>query len=192
MLGGLYFRMILLINICREKLHYLEFVKPVEDILKKAGKSFFVKKYKEVTKEDLARAEKIIICGTSLRDNDFALPENTRFFSWIRDFDKPLLGICGGMQVIAKLFGARIKKEPEIGFFKEKFHKAFLGVEGSQEVYHLHNYYVDLYNSDELEYYSISDKEIVEAFKHRTKQIYGTLFHPEVRQKVLIENFVKL
>ena len=184
--------MILLINICKEKLHYLEFVKPIEDILKKEKIGFFVRKYKEVSKEDLNKADKVIICGTSLGDNDFSLSENARFFSWISDFDKPILGICGGMQVIARVFGARIKKEQEIGFFKEKVHKPFFGLEGFNEVYHLHNYYPDLYFSDELEAYAVSDKNIVQAFKHKTREIYGVLFNTEVRQKLMIENFAKL
>ena len=184
--------MILLINICKEKLHYLEFIKPLEDILKKDKIGFFVRKYKEVRVEELNKADKVIICGTSLADNEFSLHENARFFSWIKEFDKPLLGICGGFQVIASAFKARIKKEPEIGFFKENFHKDFLGFKGWNEVYHLHNYYADLYDIDELEAFAVSDKEIVQAFKHGQKEIYGVLFHPEVRQKVMISNFAKL
>lgn len=184
--------MILLINICKEKLHYFEFVKPIEDIIRKNNMVCFIKKFKEVTKDDLNKAEKVIICGTGLRDNEFFQPENVRFFSWIREFDKPILGICGGMQVLAREFGARLKKESEIGFFKEKFFKNFLGVEEWQEVYHLHNYYVDYHNLDDFESYAISDKDLVQAFKHKKREIYGTLFHPEVRQKILIVNFCML
>jgi anthranilate/para-aminobenzoate synthase component II len=45
---------------------------------------------------------------------------------------------------------------------------------------------------DEFIPHSISDKEIVQAVKHQTKEIYGVLFHPEVRQKEMIANFVKI
>lgn len=186
----LVFKMILLINICKEKLHYLEFVKPIEDILKLNKLSFFVRNYKEVNNKDLEKADKIIICGTSLKDNEFM--ENMNNFSWIKEFNKPLLGICGGFEVIGKVFGGKLKKEPQIGFFHEKFHKKFLGLEGSKEVYHLHNYYIDFSNILEFDYYSISDNEIVQAVKHQEKEIYGVLFHPEVRQKELIMNFCKI
>lgn len=191
-LGGqsLAFKMILVVNICKEKLHYLEFVKPVEDILKREKLGFFSKGYREINPKDLARADKIIICGTSLRDNDFM--ENLDRFSWVKEFDKSLLGICGGFEVIGKIFKGIIKKEPQIGFFHEKFHKNFLGLEGSKEVYHLHNYYIDFSQLDDFDFYCVSDNEIVQAVKHLGKPIYATLFHPEVRQKDMIVNFCKL
>ena len=181
--------MILLINICKERLHYYEFVKPIEDILKKNNLAFFTLNYKEIQEKILERADKAIICGTSLKDNEFM--QNSSFFSWIKSFNKPLLGICGGMQVIGRMVGGKIRKEQEIGFFKEKFHKKFLETEGWKEVYHLHNYFADFSNSDEIEAYSYSDKEIPQAIKHREKEIYGVLFHPEVRNKEIILNFCK-
>ena len=181
--------MILLINICKEKLHYFEFVKPIEDLLKKEKIGFFTRGYKETNLKDLDKADKIIICGTSLRDNEFI--ENMDRFKWVRDFNKPILGICGGLQIIGKIFKGIVRKEPEIGFFHEKFHKEFLGLSGSKEVYHLHNYYIDFNELEEFTPYSVSDKEIVQAVKHNTKEIYGVLFHPEVRQKELISNFCK-
>jgi GMP synthase (glutamine-hydrolysing) len=182
--------MMLIINICKEKLHYFEFVKPVEDILKIEKINYFTKGYKEITQKDLDKAEKIIICGTSLRDNEFI--ENIQKFSWIKDFNKPILGICGGLQIIGKIFKGIVRKDPEIGFFHEKFHKEFLGLSGSKEVYHLHNYYIDFSELDNFDSYSVSDKEIVQAVKHSTREIYGVLFHPEVRQKGLIANFCKI
>jgi GMP synthase (glutamine-hydrolysing) len=189
--GSLKFKMItLLINICKEKLHYLEFVKPIEDILKREKISFFTKCYKELTQKDLDKSERVIICGTSLKDNEFI--ENLDKFKWLKDFSRPILGICGGMQIIGKVFGGNIRKEQEIGFFHEKFHRNFLGLEGSKEVYHLHNYYLDFNELDEFTSCSVSDKDILQAVKHNTKDIYGVLFHPEVRQKEMIINFAKV
>ncbi len=182
--------MILLINICKEKLHYLEFVKPVEDILRKNKIPFFTRTYREINSKDIANSDKIIICGTALRDNQFM--ENLDRFSWIKEYEKPLLGICGGMQIIGKSFKGIIRKEPQMGFFHEKFHKNFLGLEGSKEVYHLHNYYIDFSVLDTFNSYCTSDNEIVQAVKHESKEIYGVLFHPEVRQKELILNFCKI
>jgi GMP synthase-like glutamine amidotransferase len=108
--------MILLINICKEKLHYLEFVKPIEDILRKDKIVFLTKDYPRISQGDLDKVDKIIICGTSLKDNDFIA--NIERFKWIKDFNKPILGICGGMQVIGKIFGGVVKKDQEIGFTK--------------------------------------------------------------------------
>lgn len=179
--------MILIINICKEKLHYYEFVKPVEDIVKSESKKFVTLHYYEIRNKDLEDAEKVIICGTSLKDNNFA--ENIEKFEWIRDFKKPILGICGGMQIIGKVFGAKIKKKTEIGLFKETFTRNFLSIKkGSTDVYHLHNFFVGLPKG----FLNMTSSKVPQAIKHKEKLIYGTLFHPEVRQKNIIEEFLKI
>jgi len=177
--------MILVINICKEKLHYYEFVKPIEEILKQNGAAFKTIHYKNLNEKILANSEKIIICGTSLFDDYFISDVNN--FLWIKRIKKPILGICGGMQIIQLVYGSKIKKKSEIGFFKENFKKDFLGLYGEIEVYHLHNNYCSL-SSDFLEF---CFSEIPQAIKHKKKEIYGVLFHPEVRNKDLIDSFVK-
>jgi GMP synthase (glutamine-hydrolysing) len=179
--------MILLINICKEKLHFYEFVKPVGDILIKNKVKGFIGHYSCLTKRDLQKAEKIIICGTGLQDNDIV--NNFDKFSWLKDFKKPVLGICGGMQIIGLVFGGKLKKGKEIGFYNENFKDNFLGLKGKKEVYHLHNYYVTILKDFEI--FSQSGK-IPQAIKHKTKPIYGVLFHPEVRNKEMVLEFVRL
>ena len=174
--------MILLINICKEKLHYHEFVKPIEDILLRNNIKFFTKKYEGLKEEDLKNAEKTIICGTSLKDNKFL--KNLKYFKWIKNYEKPILGICAGMQIIGLIYEGKLKKKTEIGFYKEVFND-LLGLKGEEEVYHLHNNYVE-FTQDFEEY---TQSKINQAVKHTTKNIYGVLFHPEVRQKKLIKNF---
>ncbi|MBI2044309.1 hypothetical protein HYT24_03020 [Candidatus Pacearchaeota archaeon] len=161
--------MILVINICKEKLHELEFVKPIEDVLRENSKKFFTKHYKELNKKDLEKAEKAIICGTSLRDNEFL--ENTKKFSWIKDFKKPILGICGGSHIIGLALGYKLKKKKEIGLREINLDKEFLGIKGKIQVYHLHGLEVlpEVYYKDNF---------------------YATVFHPEVRNKKMIENFI--
>src|SRR3989338_3023769 len=134
---------ILIINICKEKLHYFEFVKPIEDILKNSNQKtknikFFTKHYTKLNSLDVDKADRIIICGTSLKDNDFAKDENIATFNWIKPHAKPILGICGGLHFI-----------------------------------------------------SYTKSKIPQAIKHETGEIYGVLFHPEVRNKELILYFVK-
>jgi len=175
--------MILVISLCKEKLHELEFVKPIEDILKN---NFIRKHYLELTEDDFNKCDKIIICGTSLKDNKFL--DDIEKFDWIKSIDKPLFGICAGFQLIGLIHGGKLKKHLEIGYFFENFDKSFLGLDGKQEVYHLHNNYVDFCEHFDL----FSDGEIVQAIKHNNKQIYGTLFHPEVRNKKMILNFINL
>ncbi|VVB80531.1 GMP synthase [glutamine-hydrolyzing] subunit A [uncultured archaeon] len=182
--------MILLVSVCKEKLHELEFVKPIEDTLRKEKIPFFTKHYVELSKGDLANASKVIICGTSLQDNEFARRVNLKCFNWIRDFNKPLLGICAGMQIIGLVNGGKVKKKTEIGFFNEKFDQSFLALNGFQEVWHLHNNSI---NFSKLKNFDVvcSGNGISQAVKSREKEIYGVLFHPEVRNKNLILEFVK-
>ena len=106
--------MILIVSICKEELHYFEFVKPVEDILTNSKISFFTKFYLEVKDSDIIKADKIIICGTSLKDNDFIMHIDK--FSWVKTFSKPILGICGGAHVIGLMLGYKLKSNREIGF----------------------------------------------------------------------------
>jgi GMP synthase-like glutamine amidotransferase len=179
---------ILIINICKEKLHYFEFVKPILDILDNHNIKYNVKSYLDINKRDLENCAKVIICGTSLYDNDFI--KNTNKFKWIRDFSKPILGICGGMQIIGNVFGGKVLKKTEIGFYIENFYLDFLGLHGEHGVYHLHNNYIHFKKLKKFRIYC--GDFIPQAIKHKEKEIYGVLFHPEVRQKMMILNFCKL
>lgn len=178
----------LIINVCAERLHNYEFIKPLEEILSIGGVKFRTIHYKQLSKADFTNASNIIICGTSLKDNEFL--KDIKKFEWIRSFERPVLGICAGMQVIGMIYGGKIKKGTEIGFYFENFEKKFLGLVGNQEVYHLHNNFVDFKKLKEFEI-ACENENVVQAVKHKEKEIYGVLFHPEVRQKQLILAFAK-
>jgi len=174
--------MILLINICKEKLHFNEFVVPVGNVLIKNKIKGFIRKYDCVKKEDLKKASKIIISGTSLKDNEFL--KHIDKFNWIKDYNKPILGICGGMHILHLVHNGKKKSKLQIGQVRVNFKKEFLGLKGNKEVYNLHQYY---YQSKEFETFAEG-----QASKHKSKPLYATLFHPEVRNKELILNFAKL
>lgn len=184
--------MILIINICKEKLHYLEFVKPIEDILREKNIEYRTIYYKKITDKELfnKKLKKIIICGTSLKDDEYL--KNLDYFKWINfpKLNKPILGICGGMQILSLVFGGILIENKEIGQIKIKFEKEFLNFKPSfKEVYLLHNYAV---LNDKFEVFASSQEfKISQAIKHKTKPIYGVLFHPEVRNKEMILEFAR-
>jgi GMP synthase (glutamine-hydrolysing) len=177
-------RMILLVQINNHRFHYLEFVKPIEDILIKNNFKFKSIQYKNISKKDLKESKKIIISGTSLKDNSFL--NDIEKFNWIKDINKPILAICGGMHILGLIFNGKLKKQQEIGLKKVDFKKEFFDFFGVKEVYELHNFYVE---SSEYDIIALS-KNCPQAIKHKNKNIYGVLFHPEVRNKDLIINFI--
>jgi len=171
---------ILLISTCKEKLHELEFVRPVADILAKTNVKYFIRNYKKLNKNDLKRASKVIICGTALKDNEYFY--NIEKFNWILKIKKPLLGICSGMQIVAFLFGGKMEKKTEIGVVevKTKTGRRF-------KAYALHNFYV---SPPQNLIVLAKSKKCVQIIKHKSKPIYGVLFYPEVLNKDLILKFL--
>ncbi len=178
--------MIFIIHIYSKKIHYLEFVNPIEDALKKNKIEFESIHYKMLTEELVLKAEKIIISGTSLRDNEFL--EDINKFNWIKEFEKPILGICGGMHILGLVYHGKLKKQQEIGLTNITFKDKFLGVIGEKQVFELHNYYV---KSNSFDVIGLSEN-CLQAVKHKQKPFYGVLFHPEVRNKDLLINFANL
>ncbi len=213
---------VLMVSICQEKLHELEFLKPVADILKNKNIHFKICHYTELcTVDEIKKLDQlmknnipsidevlatelqeffsreelleyidsfshVVVCGTSLHDNEFV--KNIDLFSWVSDARVPILGICGGMQVIGMIFGGELNKKTEIGYYFEDFSKEFLGLKDKQEVFHLHNNYVEFGNDFDV---FCEVDGVVQAIKHKKKKIYGVLFHPEVRQKEMMQEFIK-
>ena len=175
--------MILIISTCKEKMHEREFVKPVERFFH----NNFTKHYKDVSSEDLKLADKIVICGTSLKDDVYL--NNLNKFDWLDSFEGPVLGICSGMQIIGLHFGGKLKKKQEIGYYPEIFNKKFLGMEGEVQVYHLHNNCVVF--PEDFELYS-SSGNVAQAVKYKGRPIYCVLFHPEVRNRIILREFEKI
>jgi len=178
--------MILLITINQIPFHFFEFVKPIEEILEKENIEFETNNYKKLDKKQISNYDKIIITGTSLQDNSFLT--DVKRFDWIKQYTKPLLGICGGMHILSMTHDGELQKGEEIGFNQIHFEKEFLGMSGDCEGYDLHKFYAV---SKDFEIVAHS-KNCPQAIKHKTKPFYGVLFHPEVRNKEMIRCFLSL
>jgi|SRR3989338_4982236 len=173
--------MILVINLNKYKLHDLEFIKPILDLLD----DYKIVHYKNLKQEDLEKADKAIIAGTSLKDNDY-LEEIEKFY-WIKNFKKPILGICAGMQILALINGAKLKKAKEIGQTEIKILKQDSLIKNINKVYSLHQFSISLPKGFQKIAESKISIQVIKKDNH-----YGLLFHPEVLNKNIIISFANL
>jgi GMP synthase-like glutamine amidotransferase len=162
-----------------------EFVMPIVAIAEELEKCD-IKHYLEVNVQNMNGYDKILLSGSALK-NTVTLDQTARF-AWLKDYDKPVLGVCAGMQTAGLLFGGRLVKCREIGMTEVATLKANPLFSSTFQVYALHNYAV--VPSSQFEALAESAK-CVHAIKHKQKDIYGVLFHPEVRNKEVIQRFIQ-
>lgn len=183
--------MILLVDLCYEKnsLSQYEFVHPIASHLESSDFICRIIHFTDVTRDELDLCDKIILCGTALKDNGYA--EHMEMFSWIKGCDNPIFGICAGMQVISAVFGGKIVWQPAIGLEKIEIIRdsPLLGEPREIQGYHLHSFGVTLPEDFRL---LAGGQESVEAFGHRVRPIFGIIFHPEVRNRWILERFANL
>jgi GMP synthase (glutamine-hydrolysing) len=178
--------MILIVNVCADRLSYLEFVKPVEDILKEAGAESFTRHFLSLNHRDIGQAQKVIICGTALKD--FKYLDSGRKFAWINESRKPILGICAGMQILAKVFNSHIIERTKIGRHKVKIiRKNIIATKDEFCSYFLNSKAVE--PTEDFETLGESDN-LKCIIKHKHRRFYGCLFHPEVLNPEIITNFL--
>jgi GMP synthase (glutamine-hydrolysing) len=170
----------------KNSLGFYEFVLPIVTIAKTQDECI-VKHFLEVTNQDLNRCSSVILSGTALKDA--ATLNQPEKFMWLKETEKPVLGICAGMETIGVVFGIQLIQCLEIGmtainvikenpFYREDF-----------KAYALHSYCIE--SSGDFEVWAKSEK-CVQIIKHKIKPIYGVLFHPEVRNAELIKLFIQL
>jgi GMP synthase-like glutamine amidotransferase len=181
---------VLIVSLCEKKLSDSEFVLPIERIIKeKFPKSVAIKKsYKEVNSKDIISVDKVIVSGNPLMDNFFAA--NVDELHWVRESNKPILGICAGMQAVALAFGLKLEKSKEIGLVDVKLVKKNPLFSSDISAYSIHSMAVN----EKLGGFEVlaRSKNCIHALKHQKKDIYAVLFHPEVRNPDIIKRFLEL
>ena len=172
-------------NCKKDSLGFYEFVLPIVTVAKELDECI-LKHYTELGSKDIRECDCIILSGTPLKDNaTLAQPEK---FEWIKTYDKPLLGICAGMQTISLAFGLRLKRCLGIGMTQITTLKENPLFSLQFNAYTLHNFSVE--PSGEFEVLAES-AQCVQAIKHRQREVYGLLFHPEVRNKEILQRFIR-
>jgi GMP synthase (glutamine-hydrolysing) len=171
----------------RDSLAYTEFVSPILAVAKPL-EACTVRHYLELEPLKLGDYSHIILSGTTLKDFEYL--KHLDQFNWIKTFQKPLLGICAGMQTIIQVHSEALLPCPQIGMTEISTLKENHLFSGIFEAYALHTYTIKP-NNQTFDALAESSK-CIQAVKHKHKPIYGILFHPEVRNQDILLRFLRL
>jgi GMP synthase (glutamine-hydrolysing) len=159
---------------------------------------FGIVKYHEINSVNADDFDAIVLSGGDfpLKGNEAKLQEE---IDLIKNYQKPIFGICFGFEVIAYVFGAKLKqlRSKEQGILDLKViepDQIFLNIPNFQ-VYEGHRWVINK-PTDEIIALARS-KDGIEAIKHKTRPIYAVQFHPEMFVKEtcgdeIFNNFLKL
>lgn len=182
---------ILLINSAEP--HIREFVAPIEEIVKQAGKSHQLLEYRQLINHPIEKYSGVIISGSPQGDD--IIESHQPYFQWIKNFNKPILGICAGHHIIGYMYGSVIYSSKEI-------EKGEIDIEIKSDVpifkgYHrrfkghaMHNDSISVPEGFEI----IASTSVCnnQAMKKVDKEWYTLQFHPEIANHKIIENFLNL
>ena len=167
--------------------------------------------------EGLKKCNKIILPGVGTFDNGISKLKELDLFDTLKNEvtnnNKPILGICLGMQMlferseeskgieglgilegeVISLNSSKNYKIPRIGWASSKLNFDFLGLKKDQNIdfYYIHSYHVK--TADKSIVAINTDHQLTSAIKY--KNIYGCQFHPEkshISGLNIIESFSKI
>jgi GMP synthase-like glutamine amidotransferase len=170
----------------RNSLAYNEFVSPIVSVVEPLEECV-VKHFLEINLSELSCYSKIVLSGTALKDHT-TLRQIDKF-DWIKKYDNPILGICAGMQTISLVFGEPLLNCLQVGMAEISTQKENPLFQGNFKSYVLHNYSVGASQTFDM---LAESAKCIQAVKHREKDIYGVLFHPEVRNQEILKKFIQL
>ncbi|SFT52837.1 GMP synthase (glutamine-hydrolysing) [Lishizhenia tianjinensis] len=182
--------MILIVNCGSNKVPYLEDI--VNDHMDFTTVSMY-----DVAKTDLSSYKGVIISGAPILISQVNPDPYLEAFSFIKEIEIPVLGICFGHQILGMVFDAfpALEKEDRdwqtISFYEDSplltsIPKEVLMMEDHTENISIPPGFMLLGGSDQC---------VNEAMQHRQRPLYGVQFHPEVSGNMgarLIENFVNI
>ena len=116
----------------------------------------------------------------------------------LKEINKPILGICYGMQLIIQQWGGKIdsKGNGEYGLANiliKSENQIFKNLNKETDVWMSHGDQVVELNTDWNEI-AVSDNNIIAGIQHKYLPIYGLQFHPEVNHTIqgetILDNFL--
>jgi len=130
--------------------------------------------YTKFDKSIVDKYDFIILSGGGIEiSDDVDLKDEKKY---LRNTEKPILGICLGHQILAIIFGSKLKgfEIRRVGDYHTKLFNKEL------DLYYNHQFYIDKLGDEfDKEYEEYENKKIITYFKHKTKKIMGIQSHPE-------------
>lgn len=180
--------------------NYDSFTYNIVQYVKILGKNPIVIKNDELLLDDIKKLDfdRIIISpGWGTPDNSGVSMDVIKYYSSL----KPILGVCLGMQCIAKYYGANIVKAPQPCHGKVSeiyFDQDFVLFKGLTQGFHATRYH-SLIVSDikpPIKITAVTKDEIPMALQIESMPIFGVQFHPEAILTEfgmdIIKNFIEL
>ncbi|MES2589254.1 MAG: gamma-glutamyl-gamma-aminobutyrate hydrolase family protein [Bacteroidota bacterium] len=182
--------MILIINCGSQKTIYIE--QAVDAVCDFQTIGMF-----ELDSLDLNSFDGIIISGAPILITEVDTEKYLSTFSWIKNHEKPILGICFGHQMIGLLHGAFASRQKEDRDWQtiEQCNESTLFDKLANEFEMMEDHCECISIPSHFNLIASSDACVNEAMQHETKQIFGVQFHPEVSGNhgyLLLENFVNI
>ena len=137
--------------------------------------------FEEGFPDDLSECTGIIVSGGLSMRGYFDGLARLEGAHLLMRFDRPILGICLGMQILARLEGVSLVLSRELGIsrvYLDKSCELFEGMPSEIDVYQRHNYGLPYIPSS----YSLiarADSTFIQGVAKPGRFIFGLQFHPE-------------
>lgn len=168
----------------------------IEDILMKFASVERIGYY-DFDEKTLQKYSAVVFSGAPILLTQIDYDQYIKHIQWVMNFEKPILGICFGHQLLGLLHGASVSMQREdrgMQWIEVIAHNPlFDDLENPVKMQEDHCESISVPPGFELS--ATSDFTVNEAMHHKSKPFFGVQFHPEVSGhagELLLENFCKL
>jgi len=173
----------------------MQFTKPINRILHSEGYETTIAHWSSFRDKVKMDPYSCIFISASPKGNNTNFQERLRAFQWLREYLKPVMGICAGHQLTGVLFGGELMKnsgseEGKLEVVLSRDHPLFEGIPSPLQVEQHHLDSVSL--PDDFILLASSETCRVQAMIHRTRPLFSVQWHAELSGPELMKNFLKI